>query len=212
MPVIQRSLITSALLGLTVASSAAFAGHCAGMKAHGAYGASPTGYYRPALHRVAPGYQRLPMMQVGHHGSAGMKTMSAPAQPDIVDIAVSAGDFNTLVAAVQAAGLVDTLKSEGPFTVFAPTDEAFAKIPKDQLEALLKDKDALVKVLTYHVVPGKVTAAEVAKLSSAKTVEGQSITIDTRDGVMVDNARVVKADIMAGNGVIHVIDTVIMPD
>jgi len=138
--------------------------------------------------------------------------MAAPAQPDIVEIAASAGDFDTLVAAVQAAGLVGTLKGEGPFTVFAPTDEAFAKIPKGQLDALLQDKGALVKVLTYHVVPGKVTASEMVKLSSAKTVQGQAIAIDTRNGVKVDNARIIKTDIDANNGVIHVIDTVIMPD
>ncbi len=133
------------------------------------------------------------------------------AGKDIVDTAAHAGSFNTLVTAVKAADLVETLKSEGPFTVFAPTDEAFAKIPQADLDALLADKAALRKVLTYHVVPGKVTAAEVAKMRSVKTVEGQSIRIDTGSGVMVDNARVVKTDIMASNGVIHVIDTVIMP-
>ena len=168
--------------------------------------------YRSAVYRLSHDYGGMQAMRVGHHMADHAKPMSAPAKPDIVDIASSAGGFDTLVAAIQAAGLVDTLKGKGPYTVFAPTDAAFAKIPKDQLEALLKDKDALVKVLTYHVVPGKVTAAEVVKLSSAKTVEGQSITIDTRDGVKVDNARVIKTDIMAENGVIHVIDTVIMPN
>ncbi|MEJ2061655.1 MAG: fasciclin domain-containing protein [Gammaproteobacteria bacterium] len=133
------------------------------------------------------------------------------SQKDIVDTAVSAGSFNTLVTAIKQAGLVDTLKGKGPYTVFAPTDEAFAKIPQDQLNALLADKEALVKVLTYHVVPGKVTAAQVTSLSSAKTVQGQSIRIDTSDGVRVDNARVVQTDIPASNGVIHVIDTVILP-
>ena len=132
-------------------------------------------------------------------------------QADIVDTAVAAGSFNTLVTAVKAAGLVDTLKGDGPFTVFAPTDEAFAKIPAEDLEALLKDKEALTKVLTYHVVPGKVMSSEVANMNSAATVQGQSITIDTQAGVMVDNAKVVKADIETSNGVIHVIDTVIMP-
>ncbi|MDJ0873512.1 MAG: fasciclin domain-containing protein [Gammaproteobacteria bacterium] len=138
--------------------------------------------------------------------------MTNPAQNDIVDIAMSSDDFTTLVAAVKAAGLVDTLKADGPYTVFAPTNEAFAKIPKDQLDALLQDKDALTKVLTYHVVPGKVMAADVTKLSSAKTVQGQSISIDTRDGVKINNARVIKTDIVAENGVIHVIDTVILPN
>ncbi len=115
------------------------------------------------------------------------------------------------MTAVKEAGLVDTLKGEGPFTVFAPTDEAFAKIPEADLQALLADKEKLTAVLTYHVVPGKVTAADVAKISSAKTVQGQSVTIDTTGGVKVDNANVVKADIMTSNGVIHVIDSVILP-
>lgn len=130
---------------------------------------------------------------------------------DIVDTAKSAGSFNTLVTAVQAAGLVDTLKGPGPFTVFAPTDAAFAKIPKAKLDALLKDKEALTKVLTYHVVPGKVMAADV-KPGMVKTVEGNSFKVSTSGGkVMVDKATVTKTDIAADNGVIHVIDTVIMP-
>ncbi|MFC5459733.1 fasciclin domain-containing protein [Massilia niabensis] len=131
---------------------------------------------------------------------------------DIVDTAKSAGSFNTLVAAVQAAGLVDTLKGPGPFTVFAPTDAAFAKIPKAKLDALLKDKAALTKVLTYHVVPGNVMAADV-KPGSVKTVEGSSLMVGMKGGkVMVDKANVTKTDIAADNGVIHVIDSVIMPN
>jgi uncharacterized surface protein with fasciclin (FAS1) repeats len=133
------------------------------------------------------------------------------APKDIVDTAVAAGNFKTLAAALQAAGLVETLKGKGPFTVFAPTDEAFAKIPKADLDALLKDKAKLTRVLTYHVVPGRVTAKDVASLKEAKTVEGQSIKIDTSAGVKVDGANVVKADIEATNGVIHVIDSVILP-
>jgi uncharacterized surface protein with fasciclin (FAS1) repeats len=130
---------------------------------------------------------------------------------DIVDTAKSAGSFNTLVTAVQAAGLVDTLKGPGPYTVFAPTDEAFAKVPKDKLDALLKDKAALTKVLTYHVVPGKVMAKDV-KPGKVKTVEGSSLTIAVDGGnVTVDNGKVVKTDVAADNGVIHVIDTVLMP-
>jgi uncharacterized surface protein with fasciclin (FAS1) repeats len=129
---------------------------------------------------------------------------------DIVDTAVKAGNFKTLVTAVQAAGLVDTLKGPGPFTVFAPSDEAFAKIPKDKLDALIKDKAALTKVLTYHVVPGKVMAKDV-KAGKVKTVQGQEITLATAGGVTVDNAKVVATDVAASNGVIHVIDTVIMP-
>ena len=130
---------------------------------------------------------------------------------DIVDTAVSAGSFKTLVTAVQEAGLVDTLKGPGPFTVFAPTDDAFAKIPKADLDALLKDKAALTKVLTYHVVPGKVLAQDV-KPGEVATVEGSALTVSAKDGkVMVDNATVVQTDVMADNGVIHVIDSVIMP-
>ncbi len=136
-------------------------------------------------------------------------SVSAMAQ-DIVDVASKAGSFKTLVAAVQAAGLVDVLKGPGPFTVFAPSDEAFAKIPKATLDGLLKDKAALTKVLTYHVVPGKVMAADV-KAGKVKTVQGQEITVKTDGGVMVDGAKVVATDVAASNGVIHVIDTVIMP-
>jgi uncharacterized surface protein with fasciclin (FAS1) repeats len=129
---------------------------------------------------------------------------------DIVDTAVAAGSFKTLATALQAAGLVDTLKGKGPFTVFAPTDEAFAKIPKADLDALLKDKAKLSAVLTYHVVPGKVMAKDV-KAGKVKTVQGSELTIGTTGGVTVDAAKVVKTDIVADNGVIHVIDTVVMP-
>ena len=132
---------------------------------------------------------------------------------DIVDTAVAAGSFNTLVTAVQEAGLVDTLKGEGPFTVFAPTDDAFAKIPADQLDALLADKEKLTAVLTYHVVPGKVMSMDVVKLDSAATVQGQSVAIKVQDGkVFIDEAQVSTADIETSNGVIHVIDTVILPN
>ena len=136
-------------------------------------------------------------------------TISAHAM-DIVETAVGAGSFKTLATALGAAGLVDTLKGKGPFTVFAPTDEAFAKIPKADLEALLKDKAKLKSVLTYHVVAGKVMAADV-KAGKVKTVQGSELTVSTSSGVMVDNAKVIKTDIVADNGVIHVIDTVIMP-
>jgi uncharacterized surface protein with fasciclin (FAS1) repeats len=130
---------------------------------------------------------------------------------DIVDTAIAAGNFKTLASALQAAGLVETLKGKGPFTVFAPTDAAFAKIPKADLDALLKDKAKLTKVLTYHVVAGKVTAADVMQLTEAKSVEGQELRIDTSSGVKVDGASVIKADVMASNGVIHVIDAVLLP-
>lgn len=129
---------------------------------------------------------------------------------DIVDTAVAAGNFKTLATALQAAGLVDTLKGKGPFTVFAPTDEAFAKVPKADLDALLKDKAKLTAVLTYHVVPGKVMAKDV-KAGKVKTVQGSELTIGTSGGVMVDNAKVTATDIVADNGVIHVIDSVVMP-
>ena len=129
---------------------------------------------------------------------------------DIVDTAVAAGSFKTLATALTAAGLVDTLKGKGPFTVFAPTDEAFAKIPKADLDALLKDKAKLTAVLTYHVVPGAVMAKDV-KAGKVKTVQGSELTLATAGGVTVDGAKVIKADIKADNGVIHVIDTVLMP-
>ena len=132
---------------------------------------------------------------------------------DIVDTAVGADGFNTLVAAVQAAGLVDTLKGEGPFTVFAPTDEAFAALPAGTVENLLKpeNKDQLIAVLTYHVVPGKVMSTDLQDDMMAATVQGGSITIDLDNGVMVNDATVAAADIVASNGVIHVIDKVILP-
>src|SRR5512144_2013449 len=143
-------------------------------------------------------------------GTAASGRTAEPPK-DIVTTALQAGGFTTLAKALTAAGLVETLQGPGPFTVFAPTDEAFAKLPAGTLEALLADKAKLTKVLTYHVVPGTVMAADVVKMSSAKTVEGQSVTIDTRSGVKVDNANVVKTDIVATNGVIHVIDAVILP-
>ena len=129
---------------------------------------------------------------------------------DIVDTAVSAGNFKTLVTAVKAAGLVDTLKGPGPFTVFAPTDAAFAKIPKAQLDALLADKAKLTAVLTYHVVSGSVMSKDV-KAGMVKTVQGSSLTVSTTGGVKVDGANVTAVDIIADNGVIHVIDTVVLP-
>jgi uncharacterized surface protein with fasciclin (FAS1) repeats len=133
---------------------------------------------------------------------------------DIVDTAVAAGSFKTLATALAAADLVNTLKGAGPFTVFAPTDDAFAKLPAGTVEMLLKpeNKAKLQRILTYHVVAGNVMAADVMKMTSAKTVSGDSLTISARNGnVMADNSRVVKADIVAANGVIHVIDTVMMP-
>lgn len=141
-------------------------------------------------------------VKAGHH---------AMTEATIVDIASSAGSFNTLVSALKQAGLVETLQGDGPFTVFAPTDAAFAKIPQDQLNAILADKAKLTKILTYHVVAGKVMAADVTA-GPVKTVEGSSLTVSVMDGVKVDNANVTKTDIVAKNGVIHVIDTVIIPN
>ena len=135
----------------------------------------------------------------------------AVAAKNIVEVATEAGSFKTLLTAVEVAGLTATLAGPGPFTVFAPTDEAFAKVPAKDLEALLADKAALTNVLTYHVVQGAVTAKDVAGIPSAKTLQGGELAIDTSSGVKVGGATVVKADIMASNGVIHVIDTVLLP-
>jgi uncharacterized surface protein with fasciclin (FAS1) repeats len=152
--------------------------------------------------------------------AAGVLTLSGAAQAqhadkDIVDTAVAAGSFKTLAKALQAADLVDTLKGTGPFTVFAPTDEAFGKLPAETLNDLLKpeNKKKLQRILTYHVVPGRVTAADVVKLRTAKAVSGDTIDVKASGGtVMVDGARVVKTDVQASNGIIHVIDSVILPD
>ena len=151
------------------------------------------------------------MANAGHHEKGEMHAHSK----DIIDVAVGAGQFNTLAAALTAAGLVDTLKGDGPFTVFAPTDDAFAKLPEGTVEDLLKPEnlDKLTAILTYHVVSGKVMAADVVKLTEAKTVNGSSVAIKVMDdGVKVDSANVIKTDISASNGVIHVIDSVIIPN
>lgn len=152
----------------------------------------------------------------GQKCSGGASTPPAAAKParkDIVDTAVKAGSFKTLAAALEAAGLVEALKGKGPFTVFAPTDEAFAKLPEGTVESLLKpeNKDKLTAILTYHVVPGKVASEQVVKLKSAKTLQGGLINVDAKDGVKVDKANVVKVDVECTNGVIHVIDSVLLP-
>jgi uncharacterized surface protein with fasciclin (FAS1) repeats len=139
-------------------------------------------------------------------------SFAADDEKDIVDTAVAAGSFKTLAAALTAADLIDTLKSDGPFTVFAPTDDAFKKLPAGTVEGLLKDKAKLKSILLYHVVKGEVKAADVVKLKSAKTVGGQSVKVDATDGVKINDAKVVKADVECSNGVIHVIDTVLIPD
>jgi len=144
-------------------------------------------------------------------GNCG-ESHAAVASADIVQTAVSAGNFNTLVAAAKAAGLVETLQSEGPFTVFAPTDEAFNKLPEGTVEALLADPDKLREVLLYHVVPGKVMAADVVNLTAATTAQGSDIRIlVAENGVRINDANVVQTDIETSNGVIHVVDTVILP-
>jgi uncharacterized surface protein with fasciclin (FAS1) repeats len=148
------------------------------------------------------------------HSAIAAAADSYEKKKDIVDTAVSAGQFTTLAAALKAAGLVETLKGDGPFTVFAPTDEAFKKLPQGTVEALLKpeNKEKLAAILTYHVVAGKATSKDVAGMESAKTVQGDTVDIKIKDGkVMIDSATVTKADVMASNGVIHVIDTVLMP-
>jgi len=143
----------------------------------------------------------------------GAQTSHAEKKADIVDTAVEAGSFKTLATALQAADLIGALKSEGPFTVFAPTDEAFAKLPEGTLESLLKpeNKEKLATILKYHVVPGKVTAKQVVKIDSAETLAGKKVSIDASKGVKVGEASVTKADIMCSNGVIHVIDQVLLP-
>lgn len=155
-------------------------------------------------------YTELPMKKPFIAATFAIAAFSVQAA-DIVDTAASAGNFQTLVAAVQQAGLVDTLKGAGPFTVFAPTDEAFAKIPKEQLDALLRDKDKLTQVLTYHVVPARVMARDV-QAGQVRTVQGGSLSVGTQGGVSVDRANVVQTDIVADNGVIHVIDRVLIPN
>jgi uncharacterized surface protein with fasciclin (FAS1) repeats len=156
----------------------------------------------------------LAFVAMSAHGALADCGAEHAKQKDIVDTAVASGDFQTLVAAAQAAGLVETLQGEGPFTVFAPTDEAFAKLPEGTVEDLLKEenRETLIAILTYHVVAGRITAAQVVELDKATTVEGSDITIQVKDGaVMVDQATVVMADVDASNGVIHVIDSVMIP-
>ena len=161
---------------------------------------------------------RVQTMAVAFAAMSAAAVLSAPAKAasdkDIVDTAVGAGQFNTLVTAVKQAGLVETLKGKGPFTVFAPTDAAFEKLPDGTVESLLKpeNKEKLTQILTYHVVPGKVMAADLkGKTTEAETVEGSTVSVDGTDGVTVNGAKVVKADVTASNGVIHAIDTVLMP-
>lgn len=177
-------------------------------------------YYQPMyMQPYYPDYPRAHRYD-GKHGKqyppgvqvTGDTATAAEATANIVDTAINAGSFNTLVDALNAAGLAETLQGPGPFTVFAPSDEAFAKIPEKIRSAIIADKDALTELLTYHVISGEVSAADVARLNSAETVQGSAITIDTSNGVKVDGASVTTADIRASNGIIHVIDTVMIPN
>lgn len=154
----------------------------------------------------------LPILLVGSLSFVSIAHDHKSKSKDIVTTAVEAGSFKTLATALTEAGLIETLQSEGPFTVFAPTDEAFAKLPKGTVESLLKDKEALTNILLYHVVSGKVMSSDVVKLNSAETLQGSSVKIKVVDGkVMINDAEVISADVKASNGVIHVIDTVILP-
>jgi len=213
MKAIKRfSAVLATALGATFVGNSAVAGSGCAQGAMTAPGYH-NNYYQPAIYRPTPaGYGEPRAFRTGMgYGDRHGSEVSTDTRADIVDTAIEAGDFNTLVTAVKAAGLVETLKGQGPFTVFAPTDAAFAKIPPAQLDALLKDKAALTRVLTYHVVAGKYAAADVVTMTRVKTVEGQSLTIDAGDAVMVDNAAVIKTDIETSNGVIHVIDSVMLP-
>ena len=193
------AVIATMFVAMPMTATASDCNYSNKMKSAQSDGHSMQGSYSHAVHKNA--MSQGGFIKVGAHS----------AKVDIVDTAVKAGSFNTLVTAVKAAGLVDTLKGKGPFTVFAPTDEAFAKIPANVLNALLADKEALRKVLLYHVVAGKVTADQVVTMKSAVTVQGSDVMINASNGVMINNAKVVKADIMTSNGVIHAIDTVLMP-
>ena len=229
-------------LGCVLASTSltASARHCQSAKMYGGHGHHPGmgyGMYGPqaGMHHPQKGYYPNRKGYYGHphmgkgamygqsqgkpaYGTTAQADQTSQESPtpaatqDIVSIASGSADFETLVTAVKAAGLAETLSQKGPFTVFAPTDEAFAKLPVEQLAALLADKEALTRVLTYHVVPGTLSSDAVTKLSTAKTVEGGSLYIDATDGVKINGANVVKVDIEASNGIIHVIDSVILPN
>lgn len=212
---------------LTTAPMLATANHCSSDMKHKKHG---YGYGHPGNHKHyyptarRPYYPDYPRSYWRHDhqksryqpGSRAADSAAAAASDasssNIIDTAIDAGSFNTLVDAIQTAGLVETLQGAGPFTVFAPSDEAFAKIPEKIRAALIADSDALAELLSYHVIAGEVTAADVAKLNSATTVQGSNITIDTSNGIKVDGANVITADIRASNGIIHVIDAVMIPN
>jgi uncharacterized surface protein with fasciclin (FAS1) repeats len=228
-PNFKLSLLATALVMTPLAASA---GHCRSdmvYKKHGYYDHPHHHHYlKHPMHRshYYPGHPKMDW----HHDKpnrykksyksdsrakepqSGAKDLGAAPTGSIVETAISAGNFNTLVSAIESAGLVEILNDTGPFTVFAPSDEAFEKIPESIRAAIIADKDALADLLSYHVVSGEVTAADVAKLDYATTVQGSSVTFDTSDGVKVDGANVVATDIRATNGIIHVIDTVMVPN
>ena len=228
MKTLPAALITVAI---TAASTTASAGNCpSGSKnkkhAHHYYPQHYSHYRemhtyyprypKPYWHADKPAYKQPAKKEMPVESSGSTpdeaSTNVDKASANIIDTATSAGSFSTLIDALNAAGLTETLQGAGPFTVFAPSDEAFAKIPESIREALIADKEALTELLTYHVISGEVTAADVATLTSAETVQGSTLSIDTSNGVKVDGASVVTADIRASNGIIHVIDTVLIPN
>ena len=222
MKIISAALITVAVAATSTAASAS---HCpSGMKnkkhahhyypQHYSHYRGMHSYYprypKPFRHAERPAAYKQPAekgMAVDSFDSAAYE-----ASGNIIDTATDAGNFSTLIDALSIAGLSETLQGSGPFTVFAPSDEAFAKIPESIRAALIADKEALTELLSYHVISGEVTAAEVSRLTSAETVQGSTISIDTSNGVKVDGASVVATDIRASNGIIHVIDTVLIPN
>ena len=222
--VLKTSLLATALAATPLMASA---DHCrSGMyKKHGYYDHPHDYKHHPMYHPMHrshyyPGHpgtdwhhgKRLGPNRSNAASESAAKNPVVPATANIIETAVNAGNFSTLADAIESAGLAETLNGAGPFTVFAPSDEAFEKIPEKIRAAIIADKDALTELLTYHVVSGEVTAADVAKLDSATTVQGSSISFDTSNGVKVDGANVVAADIRATNGIIHVIDTVMVPN
>ena len=222
MKTISAALITVAI---TAASTTASAGFCSsGMKGKKhAYYYYPQhyGHYRE-MHTYYPGYPKIQRQAYGSaYNQPALKNVTAVDSSEstasetpgnIIDTATSAGSFSSLIDALNASGLSETLQGTGPFTVFAPSDKAFAKIPESIRAAIIADEEALRELLTYHVISGEVTAADVARLTSAETVQGSTISIDTSDGIKVDGASVLAADIRASNGIIHVIDTVLIPN
>jgi uncharacterized surface protein with fasciclin (FAS1) repeats len=223
-PILKISVFAIAIATTPLTASAK---HCSSemkyMK-HGYYGHPPHHHYYHPMHKphYHPHHKKMhPHQEQSAETKSGCKAgkkAADTARPEveasgnIIDTAINAGSFSTLIEAIKAADLVETLEGSGPFTVFAPSDEAFAKLPEKIRAALIADKDALAELLTYHVIPGEVTAADVATLESATTVQGSAISIDSSNGVEVDGAKVVSADIRASNGIIHVIDSVLIPN